>query len=995
MNQHSFNTHGWKKNGSDRSFFSKIWGGFRKTAIGKNLLLIFVFLFVLGTILVLGLFAYASKDLPSPSSLTERKVSQTTKIYDRTGTHLLYEISGDQNRTLKKLQKGFCNPTDPKLTFDPSGIPLFAAEATITAEDRNFCQNSGFDWKGLIRAAFQNLIGNRVGGSTLTQQLVKNAILSNEKTLTRKIKELILSIELDQKYSKDEILQIYLNEIPYGSNYYGIEAASQNFFHVSVNQLDVAQAATLAALPKATNTYLNNPDLLLARRNYILDDMKTLGYIDQKTLDAAKAEKTPVAVGIKNIIAPHFVLDVKAALEDKYGIRTVEEGGLKVTTTLDYDLQQIADQEVTNGVNARGQKYGFNNAAMVAEDPKTGQILAMVGSKDYFDNSIDGQVNVTTRLRQPGSSFKPIVYTKAFEMGYTPNTVLWDVVTDFPNGSGGTYIPHDYDLKERGPLRIRNALQESLNIPAVKAVYLVGVENALNFATSLGYTSFANHANFGLSIVLGGGEVRLVDHVNAYATFANDGKRNDQVSVLKVEDANGNTLEEWKPKDPVQVVDANAARTISNVLSDNAARTPIFGASSPLFLSDRPVAAKSGTTNDFHDAWLMGYTPSLVAGVWVGNNDNTAMKNQADGSVVAGPIWNAFMKRALAGKPVETFIPPNIQPTGKPVLDGVLAGTSVVVDKASGKLATQYTPDSFKETRYYGGYHEILQYVNPADPTGPAPDHPEQDPQYAAWEKGVSDWIANKEKETGIVVGQSSPPTEQDDVHVPQNFPTTQIVSPLDSATIDGRTISVSTSANAPRGISRVEYYLDGLFIGSVSHAPYELTAPIPSVLGKGQHSLKAVAYDDIDNSGSSTVSVQLSTDASTDAIDLIDPKDGQAIDNSSVTYTVVASLKNPQSYNSLTLYAEEIGTGTKSIVGQILSPSSPFVTVDWKLPAAGEWALSASANPKDGSTTVTTAGILVRVTESSVVASTTPSTGTDSGTQIFNPQGSLDPFAK
>ena len=1004
MSQHSFNTAGWKKPSQGRSVISKIWGSFRKTAIGKNLLLLFIFFVVLGSLVVLGLFAYASKDLPSPGSLTERKVAQTTKIYDRTGEHLLYEISGDQNRTLKKLQQGFCDKVDPKLTFDPTGIPLFAAEATITAEDRNFCQNNGFDWKGLVRAAFQNLIGNRVGGSTLTQQLVKNAILSNEKTITRKIKELILSIELDQKYSKDEILQIYLNEIPYGSNYYGIEAASQNFYHVSVDKLSVAQAATLAAIPKATNTYLNNPDLLRARRDYILDDMKKLGFINQKTWETAKAEKTPIALHISNITAPHFVLDVKAALEDKYGIQTVEEGGLKVTTTLDYDLQKIADEEVANGVNARGAKYGFSNAAMVAEDPKTGQILAMVGSKDYFDNSIDGQVNVTTRHRQPGSSFKPIVYTKAFEMGYTPNTVLWDVTTDFNNGNGGTYTPHDYDLKERGPLRIRNALQMSLNIPAVKTVYLVGVENALNFATSLGYDSFANHANFGLSIVLGGGEVRLIDHVNAYATFANDGKRNDQVSVLKVEDASGNVMEEWKPKDAKQVIDANAVREISNVLSDNAARTPVFGAASPLYLSDRPVAAKSGTTNDFHDAWLMGYTPSLVAGVWVGNNNNVAMKNRADGSIVAGPIWNAFMKRALSGKPVDQFIPPDIHPTGKPVLDGTLPGTSVIIDKASGKLATQYTPDSFKETKYYGGYHEILQFVTPSDPLGSAPEHPELDPQFAAWDKGVADWLARKEKETGVVIGQSSPPTEPDDLHVPQNFPTVQIASPLNNVIVDGRSISVSANATAPRGISRIEYYLDGLFIGSSSHQPFDLTAQIPSLVGKGLHSLKAVAYDDIDNSGSDTVSVQLSTDAPVDAIDLIDPKNGQAIEKNADTYTVVTSLKDPQSYDTLTLYAEQIGTGSKNVVGQISNPSSPFVTVDWKLPDSGAWALSASAHPKDGSTNVTTAGVIIHVVASTmpVITPVTPSTNTSTGattpataTPIFNPQGSLDPFAK
>ncbi|MEK7452473.1 MAG: penicillin-binding transpeptidase domain-containing protein, partial [Patescibacteria group bacterium] len=501
------------------------------------------------------------------------------------------------------------------------------------------------------------------------------------------------------------------------------------------------------------------------------------------------------------------------------GRREVEEGGMKVVTTLDYSLQKIAEEEIIKGVEAKGSQFGFTNASLVAEDPKTGQILAMVGSKDFFDKTIDGQVNVSTRLRQPGSSFKPIIYTKAFEMGYTPNTVLWDVVTNFPTAVG-TYTPHNYDLKEHGPIRVRNALQMSLNIPAVKMVYLVGVDAALDFATSLGYTSFSNHANFGLSLVLGGGEVRLIDHVNAYATLANEGKKFDQVSVLRVEDANGNILEEWKPKDGKQVVEQNTAKMITNVLSDNVARTPIFGPASTLHLADRPVAAKSGTTNNFHDAWLMGYSPSLVSGVWVGNNNNAAMKNKADGSVVAGPIWNAFMKRAHMGKPVELFNPPTIHPTGKSVLDGTVPMQSFVIDRASNKLATEFTPDSFKETRFFGGYHEILHYINPKEPLLNAPEHPEQDSNYTAWENGVADWVLRKQKETGVILSQTLPPTEQDDLHIATNIPSIQIISPQNNSALSGGTFSVSVNATSPRGILRVEYYLEGLYVGSASQAP-------------------------------------------------------------------------------------------------------------------------------------------------------------------------------
>lgn len=987
MSQHIYNKQSWKKSGRPLSAPRKVWEAFRKTAIGKNLWLIFLFFVILGSLFALGLFALASRNLPSPSSLTERKISQTTKIYDRTGEHLLYEIAGNENRTLKQFQSGFCEPNDPKLTLDPKGIPLYALQATIAAEDRKFCEHGGFDVKGLARAVFLNFIGQRVGGSTLTQQLVKNAILSTEKTYTRKIKELILSIGLEQKYSKDEILQIYFNEIPYGSSYYGIEAASQNFFGKSVNELTVAEAATLAALPKAPTTYLNNPDMLQARRDYILGEMQKLGFIDKSVVDSAKAEDTAVNLRLTNITAPHFVMDVKADLEETYGRRHVEEGGLRVITTLDFELQKIAEEEVKNGVEVRSEQYGFTNASLVAQDPKNGQILALVGSKDFFDKAIDGQVNVATRLRQPGSSFKPIVFAKAFEQGYTPNTVLWDVTTNFPTDVG-VYTPHNYDLKERGPIMMRDALQMSLNIPAVKTVYLVGVSNALDFATSLGYNSFSNHANFGLSIVLGGGDVRLIDHVNAYATFANDGKLNEQVSILRVEDANGSVLSEWKQKDPKQVIDENAAHMISNVLSDNNARIPVFGAKSSLQLGDRPVAAKSGTTNDYHDAWLMGYTPSLAAGVWVGNNNNKAMKNRADGSIVAGPIWNAFMKRAHEKTPITPFPTPNIHPTGKSVLDGSLGAQTLIVDRASGKLATEFTPDSFKESRVYGGYHEILYFVIPSEPQGPTPEKPESDPHYTAWETGVQTWLQKRQQETGKQLITTNPPTEQDDLHIPSNTPTIHIQSPISNAVIEGYTLPVSLSASAPRGVSHVEYYLDEFFIGSSKMAPFDAILTIPNTISKGIHSLKAVAYDDIDNNASDVVSIQTNAETQENIISLIDPKNGQIIEKSAGIYTFVTSLKNPQSVSSVTIFAEQVGTQTKSIIGHFTNPTSPFITIDWNLPNSGKWVLSATAQSKSVSGVFTTGGNVVEIRSS---LTSTPINTSD----VFKPAHSLDPFAQ
>ena len=524
----------------------------------------------LGGLALLVLFVVAVRDLPDPNSLTNRTIEQSTRIYDKTGTHILYEIFGEENRTLVPLQEGFCKD-DPEFPTDPKGVPLFALQATLAAEDRRFCRHFGFDPKGLARAALANLRGSRVGGSTLTQQLVKNAILSNEKTLTRKIKELLLSIELERRYSKDAILQIYFNEIPYGSTYYGIQSASLNLFNKPVSALTLAEAATLAAIPQAPTRYLNNPDRLKVRRDWILDSMATLGYQKQEAVDAAKATDTPITIRVQNIEAPHFVFYVKEQLEEIYGRQLVEEGGLKVITTLDYDKQMIAQKAVSDEVEKNGKSLGFSNAALVALDPKTGHILSMVGSKDFFDKEIGGQVNVTTRLRQPGSSFKPIVYAKAFELGYTPSTILWDVKTVFDTAVG-PYIPNNYSGKEYGPISLRNALQGSLNISAVKAMYLVGVESALQFAESLGYSSFKDRSRLGLAVVLGGGEVQLLEHVNAYAAFANGGIHHKTTPILRVEDANGEVLQEWKPEEGQRVMSEQTASWMSQVLSDNNAR---------------------------------------------------------------------------------------------------------------------------------------------------------------------------------------------------------------------------------------------------------------------------------------------------------------------------------------------------------------------------------------------------------------------------------------
>jgi penicillin-binding protein 1C len=777
-----------------------------------------------------ALFAWYSRNLPDPSNLSHRATDATTRIYDRTGEKLLYQIHGDQKRTPVTL----------------ASLPDSVKNATIVAEDREFYHHGGFDIRGILRAAFLNVFGSGTqGGSTLTQQLVKNTIVGGEKKYARKIKEVILSHRIEQQFSKDQILEMYLNSVPYGGSAYGVEAAAGRYFGKSSHDLTLAESAVLAALLKAPSSlspYGGNKDALINRQRYILGEMKKLGYItadQQKTAEAEQLNFVPLRDAI---LAPHFVFYIQSLLAQKYGEQYVETGGLKIVTTLDARLQQIAEDEVRKGADRNAKQYGGKNAALVALDPKTGQILSMVGSKDYFDESIDGNVNVTLQPRQPGSSFKPIVYATAFMRGFTPSTILYDVATTFAGGPK-PYQPSNYDGKEHGPLTIRQALSGSLNIPAVKMLYMTGIDNVLNEAERLGYTTLSDRSRFGLSLVLGGGEVKLLEHVAAFQSFANDGAYNPPTGILRVEDANGAVLESFEPKS-AQALPTEVARQITSVLSDNGARTFIFGPSSPLTFGDRPIAAKTGTTNDFHDGWTIGYTPSLIAGVWAGNNNNTAMHGGSDGVVVAAPIWHAFMQGALSGTPAEAFPAP--QPPkqeGNPALYGETPNTvSVVIDKASGKLATDLTPVAYRETKTFHQVHSELFYIDPANPTGPAPEHPEQDTNFASWEAGVRTWAAAHGEELGATA-----PTEYDDVHTVENQPKLIMTSPAPGQTVRGTTLTLSAIATAPRQLKGIHFYLDGTLL-TTSDGSSTITTPVPAGTTTGFHVLKAEAFDDIGN---------------------------------------------------------------------------------------------------------------------------------------------------
>lgn len=806
----------------------------------KTLIIIGFFSAIIGGLVFTWLIALYSRDLPDPNRFLERNIPESTKIYDRTGKILLYDIHGEEKRTLVNLEN----------------IAPTAKWATIVAEDRNFYNHKGFDLKGILRAVLVDIIkGQKAqGGSTITQQFIKNAVLTREKTIGRKLRELILSYQLEKKFSKDEILKMYFNEIPYGSSIYGIEAASASFFNKSSKDLDITESAILAAIAKAPTYYSpygQHTDELEGRVRFIIDSLVKEGYVSPEEGDKAKKEDVLKKIQAKtnNISAPHFVLYIKDLLMEKYGEQIIESGGLKVITTLDWNLQQIAEEEVSKGAETNEKKYNGGNAALVSLDPKTGEVLVMVGSRDYFDKEHDGAVNVAMRPRQPGSSFKPIVYATAFAKGYTPETLLYDVETTFKNYPKD-YTPHNYDGKEHGPVTMRQALAGSLNIPAVKTLYLTGVERVLNQAEEMGYTTLGDRSRFGLSVVLGGAEVKLLDHAAAFGVFANEGNYVAPTFILRVEDSSGRVLEQAPQPKPKQVLDRQAALKVVDILSDNNARAYVFGAQSALVLPDRPVAAKTGTTNDWHDGWTMGFTPSLVTGVWVGNNNNKEMKKNADGVLTAGPIWNAFMRRALKGKPVENFNKPDFDTVDKPVLKGEGAGEiKVVIDKISGKLATDWTPMPLREEKIYKYPHCILHFVNKDDPRGPAPANPGDDPQFANWESAVQTWA---QKQNYVL---ENPPSEFDNIHTAENKPSVVVKSPFDRQIVS-QDFSVEIFATSPRGIKNIQLFIDDILVGEMQEQPFLTTARLPADLRAGLHTLTAKAFDDVLNEGNTSVAI-------------------------------------------------------------------------------------------------------------------------------------------
>ena len=723
-----------------------------------------------GIVLMFAIFLWYSRDLPSPGKLVEAQAENSTRIYDRKGVPL-YSVYENVNRTYVKLDK----------------IPKYLEQATIATEDKDFYKNKGFSITGYIRGLILSPILRRrvAGGSTITQQLVKNVLLSSERTLPRKIKELVLSIQVDKRYSKDEILEMYLNDVPYGGTAIGVEAASENYFGKKVNELDLAQSALLAGLPQSPSVYspYTGNKYYIDRTEHVLDSMRKEGYITKAQQDKAMEEVKKFKFSQRDAVsmkAPHFVIYVKQILAKQFGEAAVDAGGLQVTTTLDYEIQRQSEDIVKSEIE-KLKGYRVGNGAAVVADPKTGQILAMVGSKDYFDKNYDGNFNVALANRQPGSSLKPVMYAAAFEKGYTPSTMIMDVKTDFPNGSGGLYTPVNYDGKFRGPVQLRFTLGNSLNIPAVKMLARVGVKDVMQQGYDMGIENWnptqKNMENVGLSLVLGGRETTLLNEVTAYSVFANKGIRQDPVTILEVKDNKGHSLYKYKKKEGPRVLSQEIAFLISHILLDNNARSDAFGAYSALNISGKTVSVKTGTTDQKRDNWTVGFTPSYVVGVWVGNNDNTPM-NQAIASGITGasPIWNKIMTAVLKGKKDEAPQKP----------DGVVA---VQVDSFGGGMPTagqptrsEYFVKGTEPTSESGVYRKrddkIYFYIRESDPVSTDGVN--------RWQEGIDKWIEQFHKDDPLyhpdvsIVDSNKPKTNESPTPNPTETPAsaTPTISP-------------------------------------------------------------------------------------------------------------------------------------------------------------------------------------------------------------------------
>ncbi len=627
-----------------RRYIKRFLATAKQQLLRIRFIILFIFLLSSGSF-----YFFIIRELPNPEKLLNHEPIISTKIYDRKGQLLFTIFNGSQKRSFVKL----------------SDIPNHVKQATIAIEDKDFYKHPGFSSKAIIRAAWKNIFNNSLqGGSTITQQLVKNVFLTSERTFKRKIKEIILSIQMELIFSKDDILQMYLNEVPYGGTAYGIEEASQMYFNKSVKDLNLAEAALLAGLPAAPTRFSPfgvNPKLAEERQHQVLSRMVEDNYISEEEAEKAENEPLKFTSQTTDIKAPHFVMYVKDLLVEKYGQKMVEQGGLRVITSLDLDIQEFAQQTVASEV-AKLKNMNVGNGAALVTKPPTGEILAMIGSKDYFDTENDGNVNVTIMPRQPGSAIKPVNYAVALSNGFTPATLIADTPITYHIAGSSPYSPVNYDQRFHGMVTLRTALGSSYNVPAVKTLSIFGVDKMVEMGKKMGITTWDDPSRYGLSLTLGGIEVKMVDMAVAYGTLANQGTRADLQPILEITDYKGKVLEKYQPSEQKKsnyVLNPGVSYLLNNILSDNQARTPAFGPNSLLSIPNQQVAVKTGTTNDKKDNWTIGYTSGLLTAVWVGNNDNSPMNAVASGITGASPVWNKIMSYLLENTPSHKFFIPN------------------------------------------------------------------------------------------------------------------------------------------------------------------------------------------------------------------------------------------------------------------------------------------------------------------------------------------------
>lgn len=810
-NDPSFNQH---SSFNRRRFWIRFFGVISTTLFFSLIALIIFTIFT---------FVIFAKDLPSPHKLAAKDSSLSTKIYDRNGK-LLYDIYGEKNRALVKWDQ----------------LPPYIREATVAIEDQDFYKHKGFSASGIARAFLRILFFRKLeGGSTITQQVVKNTLLTPERTLTRKIKEFILAIQVERKYEKDEILQIYFNEVPYGGTAWGIEAAAQTYFGKEAKDLTLAEAVILAGLPQRPSYYSpfgTNPKAYIERAYDVARRMREDEKISKEQEEALKKEIpevkfSPNSQGIK---APHFVFYVRDILVARYGEKFVEQGGLKITTSLDLELQDKAQTIVAEEI-AKLASFKVGNGSAVVLDPANGEILTMVGSKNYFAGDYDGQVNVAASLRQPGSALKPFTYATALKAGYTASFVIMDVSTEFPGGIGQPpYKPVNYDGKYRGPQQMRFTLGNSLNIPAVKMLALVGVKNMLRTAYDAGIKSLEptdeNLKRFGLAITLGGGEVKLLELTSGYATLANEGKYIEPVAILKVEDRSGKVIDEVKDRKEKQAIAPDAAFIISHILSDNNARSEVFGTGSFLNVSGKTVAVKTGTTDDKRDNWAVGYTPSRAIGVWVGNNDNSPMNPQiASGVTGATPIWNKIMREALADKKSESFAKPdNVTALEIDALGGGLPCRDFPKRSEYFIKGTEPARDCLVQKTLDGKEYYVFVEFDPVSTDG-----------RNRWQEGIDAWAQTQSDD------KYKPPKElfSEPTQNPEDIKVV-IKKPNDHEQVD---FKFETEAEVQTGkkVQKVEFYIDGSIKNTKSgDGPYKFEYEFASSK-QGKHKIKVKAVNE------------------------------------------------------------------------------------------------------------------------------------------------------